>query len=149
MPIQEPPFLRAARAPPLPKPVPVDLDEVERTFLLVRLADVGAVADAITSRPPPHAWRFPWDRDRVVHATRRVVGLLRQPVEQPILVFTGYGLATMVLIEAIEGNPYFVRMPPGDPRRNGQAIQRAEAVRRKLRAALGVPIGPVPRGEKA
>ena len=121
----------------------VPLTPAERAFLLVRLADMRATTEAILHHPAGNLHVCPWSRRQILDAVLSWVDILRY-TDRPALI--GGGVRNAVLVEAIEGNPYFVRMSDGDPRFNAGAIKRADALRLKLIRAIGQHIGPVPLG---
>jgi|SRR5579864_548541 len=120
------------------------LTRPERLFLMCRLAEVSAVAERVTHQLEPGAMRAPWGRRQVVMAIHDLIGLLRR--NELLHVGNGAGIRRRLLREAIEGNPYFVRMADDDPRLCPDAIGMADALRVKLMRSLGMMIGPVPIG---
>jgi hypothetical protein len=114
------------------KPVAIPLTLTERMFMLHRLAQVSAVADAIIQPVIPLQFRRQWERPMVVEHVRRLVAVLRTHES----IFTGTDLDNRIFAEAIEGNTYFV-VPTGDRRLVLAHIRQAEQLRIKLERAIG------------
>ncbi len=132
------------RTRPSPKPIHIPLTETERRFLLFRIADITATAEAILHHPEPGAHIAPYTREGV---TRHVVGMrnaLRRD-DRELLLSTP--LSKAVLIQAIENNPYFAQMHDTDPRLTVAAVRQAEALRMKVAGLLNRKIAKVPLGE--
>lgn len=125
------------------KPVTIPLDGAACRFLLVRLADVTATTEAIIHHPSPGQMISPWSRSSVVGHVRRWVDILRA-LPPHVLVISLIDRA--IVVQAIEGNPYFARMADDDPRLTIEAVRAANAVRERFRAALRMPIGRISLG---
>jgi hypothetical protein len=137
------PAAPARRTARVTVPIMLPLDHADRQFLLCRLADIGATAEAIVHNPPPLQIAPPWPRKQVVVHIEGVVHALRNGCAELRIIGK---LGARVITEAIEGNPYFARMADDDPRLCAAAIRRADALRLRIARAIGTPIGPVPLG---
>lgn len=124
------------------RPIPIPLTPAEAMFLLYRLADLTAVAEAIAHHPAPGKMVSPWSREQIIRRAIAIVKVLRRG--QPLWVLTP--LDTALIVQGIEGNPYFARMADDDPRLTPTAARAANALREKVQKALGRPVGRVPLG---
>lgn len=117
--------------------ITVPLTTEERNFLLHRLGCVSQVIDTILDRPiqPGGKLKPQWERQNLQRAAWQLIDALRQ---YPSILIVG-DLQKALIVEAIEGNKYFV-LPNGDPRLSTFAIRKAEALRFKLSNALHRPI---------
>jgi hypothetical protein len=89
--------------------VTIPLDSAERLFLLARLAGVAGTAEATLHRVDPlEGLRPAWERHQVVARVAMIVRFLRQPDATHLLIYGA--IQTRVMVEAIEGNPYFRRV---------------------------------------
>ena len=136
----ETPIASARRARFTNQLVAIPLSEPERAFLLLRLADISATANAMLHGEQEGEYRPLWGRREVVSRLRDLVSDLRR---HEVLKVTN-AVQRRALREAIEGNPYFARMGDDDPRLFPAAIARANALRIRLARALEIRIGPVP-----
>lgn len=134
----------ARRAKNSPKPVVLPISAAECLFLLYRVADVTATAEAIVHHPDESKHISPWSRQQVVV---RVVELVRHLREKPARLYLISRLDKAIIINAIEANPYFARMADGDPRLTVDAIRMAEHFRSRLQTALGQQVRRVPLGK--
>jgi hypothetical protein len=126
-----------------PHAIVVAVSPAECKFLLARLADVSATAEAIVHHPRPGHHISSWDRHHVVEKLIAIVRVLRTP---PANLFIVTPLERLIFVEAIENNPYFAAMHDSDPRLSVGAVRQAEALRQRLATALGQPIARVPLG---
>jgi hypothetical protein len=137
---------RATRAPYERYSVTIQFTHSERLFILHRLGAVSQVVEAIIHPVRPLVMRPQWERQQLVRCAWDLIGVLRQRSTMTIRLPSASRQA--LLVEAIEGNCYFVR-PLGDPRLNLAHIRQAEALRLKLEKALRCKIrrfqiGPAP-----
>lgn len=115
----------------------LQLTTPERRFLLHRLADIAATAEAILHNPPPPLHISPWSRHMLTDGIARYVALLRSG--DPVMAYSQ--LHRVIVAQGIEGNRYFADMPPGDPRHTPEACRAAEALRMRAQKLLGIAIG--------
>lgn len=122
----------AHRARNAPRPVVVPLSDPERQFLLYRLCDRTAMTDAVLHKPVPGQIRTNWTRDQVLHRLAEVIDALRHG--RNVIMISPIDKA--LVIEAIEGNPYFAQMKDHDPRLTVDAVKQADALRARVSTAL-------------
>jgi hypothetical protein len=132
----------ARRDPRLFKPIYLPLSLTQRRFLLYRLADLTATAEAILHRKAPAGSAPRWSREQVLGKTAGLVAALRTAPN----VFILGDIDKAIVIEGIEGNRYFAQMADDDPRLCAAGIAQADALRLILQTKLKQPIRPVPLG---
>jgi hypothetical protein len=125
-----------------PRPVVVPLSDPERQFLLYRLCDRTATTDAVLHNPDPGLIRSSWTRDQVLHRLSEIINALRRG-HNAIMVSP---IDKALVVQAIEGNPYFAQMHLSDPRLTVDALRQANALRERIAAALERRIARVPLG---
>jgi hypothetical protein len=108
------------------------LTDAERMFLLHRLGAVSSVVEAILHPDVPLQMRPQWTRQQMVDHAWTLIRVLRA---KPYVLLLSR-IDRRLLVEAIEGNTYFMR-PAGDPRIKLEYIRQAEALRRKMELAVG------------
>lgn len=116
------------------RPVVFPMSAAERRFMLYRLQDRGAMADAIRLFHPESTeaitWR--WSREQVLERLDSMIDTLLRGRDL-ILISR---LERLLAIEAIEGNPYFAQMRASDPRLTVAAVKAADHLRSRLAVAL-------------
>ena len=122
---------------PLAKPI--DLSRPERIFLLYRLSDYSASAEAILHHPDSGRLISPWGRQQVLDKIVSVVTVLRDDGRPAHVIGP---LMAAIYRQGIEGNLYFRRIPPDDPRRSPAAFRQVEGLRIKVARATGLKIQP-------
>jgi hypothetical protein len=125
-----------------PKPIILALSPGERLFLLHRLKDRTATADAIVHHPPQGAHLSPWTRDQVLARLSTMIETLRGGRDLIVINL----LDKRLVIEAIEGNSYFSNMHSTDPRLTADAVRAADALRRRIASAIGCRIKKIKLG---
>ncbi len=113
----------------------IRLTETERLFILYRLKAVTSVVEAILHPIVPTKHLPDFDRKQLVGLAWTMIHCIQQ--NPWVLVLTPASVA--LLREAIAGNTYFVR-PYDDPLMNADAINLADALRRKVEIALNIRI---------
>ena len=132
----------ARRSRKLVKPIFLPLSQTQRKFLLYRLADLTATTEAVLHHPPQGRIISQWSREQILTKVRGLVAVLRSDAN----VFVLGDMAKAIVVEGIEGNPYFVQMHDTDPRLCSAAIAQADALRLMLQVKLKCSIKPVPVG---
>lgn len=125
------------------RPIAVRLTRAERAFLLHRIGDITATAEAILHNPHAGKMISPWSRDHVV---QRIVQLRNTLREDRDVFFLISSLDRAIFIDAIVHNSYFAAMHDTDPRLTIDAVRQANALRDRLAAAIGQRIARVPLG---
>jgi hypothetical protein len=121
-------------------PIELDLDEVERTFLLQYLIDIPAAFTTMQDRLSPyHSVKF--EPFQVTGRISSIVTMLRD-LGRPVQLFDT--MSIRVMIDAFENNPFFLRIPDSNTEFIAHAIRRTDVLRRKLTITFGRKIGPVP-----
>jgi hypothetical protein len=117
--------------------VTVPITEAERTFLLLGLQDVVRTVKAVLhGRAPPGTQLAPqWSRQMLVQHTWKMINTLRHGGR---LLLVG-AAQQRLLIEAIEGNPYFI-LDNDDPRLNARAIRLPDELRFKIQRIVKRPV---------
>jgi hypothetical protein len=130
---------RFMEAPPV-----LYLEPRERLFLRMRVDHWQEMVGVMLSRVDEGTLAPPYTQGDLLVAARAVNRWLRAEGPRPLVV-VDVAIAA-VLIEAIETNPYFSRMPDNDPRLCAPAIAAAEIVRDKIAEVCGKRPGPIPLG---
>ena len=135
--------IASARSAHRNKPIIVSLSMAERAFLLYRMADRTASIEAVLHEQRTGELCSPWDRDTVADHLSGMLGVLRRPGRDLIVISQ---LDKLLVIQGIECNPYFAQMRDGDPRLNIAAVRKANALRQRLAALFDRPIARIPLG---
>lgn len=138
----EAPMVRRDRR--LSKAIVIPLSPAEAAFLLQRVANVSATAEAIVHHPAAGQMISPWTRHHVVE---KIVYLRENLRRGPGALFVITALDRAILVDAFEHNPYFAAMGDDDPRLTADAVRQAERFRARAQAALAQPIRRVPLGQ--
>jgi hypothetical protein len=132
----------AHRARHASRPVVIPLSDPERQFLLYRLCDRTGTTDAVLHNVALGLIRSNWERDQVLHRLSEVINALRRGLS----VIMVSPIDKALIVEAIQGNPYFAQMRDTDPRLTVSALRQADALRQRVSTALDQPIKRVPLG---